>query len=143
MRRRSRFLLPGLLPGLVLALTTACTASWAFGGSRATGGGGNASSSTSGTGWTSSTASASGSRTVSLVSCSGSACSVTLGGRGSTAEVFGTLIVFDEISGGRAGVHVGGTRVTVTEGERVSAGRLELRCTRVTEDTVSFSGAVR
>jgi hypothetical protein len=138
MRRRSRFLLPGLLPGLVLAMTTACTASWAGGGSRSWSGGSSSSSSAS-----ASSSSSSGSRTVSLVSCTGSSCSVTLGGRGSSAEVFGVPLVFDSIAGGRASVRVGGTPITCGAGERVSAGRLALDCTRVTEDTVSFSGTMR
>jgi hypothetical protein len=132
-RRHSRFPVPGLLPGLVLALTTACTASWAGGGSRSSAGGSSASARSS---------SPSGARTVSLVSCTGSSCSVTLGGRGSSVEVFGVPLVFDSIAGGRASVRVGGTPVTCTEGERVTAGRLQLSCTRVTGDTVSFAGTM-
>jgi hypothetical protein len=80
---------------------------------------------------------------VSLVSCTGSSCSVTLGGAGASAQVFGIPLVFEAISGGRASVRVGGTPVTCTEGERVSAGRLQLSCTRVTADTVSFAGTMR
>jgi len=136
MRRRRRWLLPGLLPGLVLASTTACNASWVGGGSRSWSGSSSSSSASA------TRAASSGSRTVSVVSCTGSSCSVTLGGRGSSAEVFGVPLVFDSIAGGRASVRVGGTAISCGTGERVSAGRLALHCTRVTEDTVSFSGTM-
>jgi hypothetical protein len=51
-------------------------------------------------------------------------------------------VEFEAISGGRASVRVGGTPVTCREGEQVAAGRLALSCTRVTGDTVSFSGTM-
>lgn len=80
---------------------------------------------------------------VSMASCSGAWCSVTLAGRGSRVHVLGTTITFEEIRDGRAALRVGDQTVSCTAGHSVSAGRLRLTCTTVTEDSVSVTAVGR
>jgi hypothetical protein len=76
---------------------------------------------------------------VSAVSCSGDACAVTLGGAGSTAEVFGTTVVLEELRGRVATLSVGGRRLSVRAGQSLTAGRTRLRCTSVSAGTVALT----
>ncbi|MDP9429319.1 MAG: hypothetical protein M3Q47_10800 [Actinomycetota bacterium] len=89
----------------------------------------------------SSTHSPPGSNSISIVSCSGDECSVTLGGTGSTVGIFGTTISFVGIQDGRATIRVGDQDVSCTEGQAVAAGPLTLRCTRVGGGTVEFTAS--
>ena len=84
-----------------------------------------------------SAAGASGS--VSLVSCSGNSCSVTLGGSGSRAHVLGTTFGLAAIDGDRATLRVDGRDVTCDLGRSVPVGALRLTCTAATDDTVTFT----
>jgi hypothetical protein len=74
------------------------------------------------------------------VSCSGNFCTMTLGGSGSTGEVFGTTIVLEDIRDGTATVQVGDRSTAVRQGQTVSAGRVSLRCSSVTPATVTLTG---
>jgi hypothetical protein len=123
-----------VLQGLVLALASSFSFSWAPGSGAADGMSVNASASGS-TG-------APGARAVSIVSCSGKSCSVTLGGHGSTAQVFATAIFLEEIRGGRATLRVADRLISCAAGQRVAVGPLLLRCTTVTADTVTFTGSL-
>jgi hypothetical protein len=76
-----------------------------------------------------------------MVFCSGTSCSVTLSGNGSSAEIFDTSITFESISDGRANLRVGGQDVSCTAGQSVSVAGLTLRCTSVTADTVKFTAS--
>lgn len=77
-----------------------------------------------------------------MVACSGSSCSVTLGGD-SRVHVLGTTISFEGVRDRRATLRVGDQAVTCTEGQSVSAGRFRLSCTSVTADTVTFTATAR
>ena len=76
------------------------------------------------------------------VSCSGSTCTVTLSGDGAEAEILGTTLTFGGIEGGRASLSVGGASVSCGEGETVTAGPLELKCSSVTDDSVELSASL-
>jgi hypothetical protein len=80
-----------------------------------------------------------GSSAVSVVSCSGTACSVTLAGNGSSAQVFDTEIAFVGIRDGRATVRVANQDVSCVQGQTLTAGSLTLACTSVTSDTVRIN----
>ena len=126
-----------LLGGSLVAVLAACSASWTARGS-------SSSSVSSGSSSVTSTSSATGggtSRAVSLVSCTDTSCSVTLGGEGSEVGVLDTQIAFVGIRDRQATVRVGGRTVSCTEGQTVTADGLTLRCTSITEDTVSFTGS--
>jgi hypothetical protein len=79
---------------------------------------------------------------VSIVDCSGTSCSVTLSGSGSSVWILGARISVESINGGRATLRVGDQDVSCTEGESVSVGSLTLTCTSVT-DTVKFRATLR
>jgi len=90
----------------------------------------------------SSVSSATGSRTVSLVSSTGSSCTVTLAGRDAEVQVFGTRISLGGVREGRASLRIGNRPVSCTQGGTVSAGQLTLRCTGITQDSVTFTGSL-
>ena len=77
-----------------------------------------------------------GSSAVTIVICSGTACSLTLAGEGSSVQVFDTGISFVGIRDGRATVRVAGQDVSCVQGQTLTAGALTLTCTSVTSDTV-------
>jgi hypothetical protein len=79
-----------------------------------------------------------GQNNVARVSCSGSACTVTLAGS-SRLTVLGTTFSLTSIQGGRATLDVGGQSVSCAQGESVSSGPITLQCTAVTADSVSFT----
>jgi hypothetical protein len=79
------------------------------------------------------------SATISIVNCTNDTCTVTMGGSGSTVQIFDTTISFGSISDGRATLRVDDQDVTCVTGETVTAGSLTLTCTDVTADTVSFT----
>ena len=79
---------------------------------------------------------ANGSDAVSIVVCSGTSCSVTLAGAGSSVRVLDTDVAFVGIRDGRAMVRVAGQDVSCVQGQTVTAGALTLTCTSVTSDTV-------
>ena len=72
----------------------------------------------------------------SIVMCSGTSCSVTLAGEGSSVRVLDTDVSFVGIRDGRAMVRVAGQDVSCVQGQTVTAGALTLTCTSVTSDTV-------
>ncbi|ADB75752.1 hypothetical protein [Geodermatophilus obscurus] len=76
---------------------------------------------------------------MSLVSCFGNSCLVTLGGSGSRAHVLGTDFGLAAIDGDRATLHVDGREVTCDLGRSVSVGALRLTCTAATDGTVTFT----
>src|SRR3954462_12358769 len=121
-----------LFGGALVALLTACSFSWTSRGS-------GSSSAWSGS---SSAGTAGGPATVSIASCSGGSCSVTLGGAGAQVQVLGTSISFGGIRDGRATVRIRGRDVSLTQGQTVSVDRLVLRCTSVTRDTVTMVGSL-
>ncbi|WP_106276117.1 hypothetical protein [Geodermatophilus tzadiensis] len=73
------------------------------------------------------------------MSCSGSTCSVTLGGAGARAHVLASTIAFGAITDGRATLRVGGRDVTLARGDEVTTDSLRLVCTDVTRDTVALT----
>jgi hypothetical protein len=77
-----------------------------------------------------------------MASCTGSSCDVSLAGAGAEVQVFGTRISLRGIEEGRASVRVGGRTVSCIQGGTVLAGPLTLRCTGVTQDTVTFTGSL-
>lgn len=94
--------------------------------------------------WVAATTTASaGSASVSLVSCAGTSCSVTLAGDGSRATVFGTAISFLGVQDGRASLRVGDEGVSCAPGQRVSSGPLDLECKAVGDDSVELTVSVR
>jgi hypothetical protein len=72
----------------------------------------------------------------SIVICSGTTCSVTLAGDGSSVHAFDTEIAFVGIRDDRATVRVAGQDVSCVQGETLTASSLTLTCTSVTSDTV-------
>ena len=76
------------------------------------------------------------------VSCSGGTCTVTLSGEGAKAEVLGTTLTFGGIQDGKASLSVGSASVSCGEGETVTAGPLELKCSGVTDDSVDLSATL-
>ena len=123
-----------LVPTLLVALLAACARSSSTDGAAAAGRRSVSSGAVS-----ASAAGGSGSRSVSLVSCSGNSCSVTLGGSGSRAHVLGTTFGLAAIDGDRATLRVDGRDVTCGPGRSVSVGELRLTCTAATETTVTFT----
>jgi hypothetical protein len=123
-----------LVLGSLVVLLEACASSWAGRGPRNESGWWSQSSAASST-----VVSTGDSAVVSLVSCTDTTCSVTLGGAGSAVEVLGSTIVFGGIRDGRASLRVGTRTVPLSAGGTVRAGQLVLTCTSVTEDTVSFT----
>ncbi len=77
-----------------------------------------------------------------MVSCTSSSCDVSLAGSGAEVQVFGTSISLGGIEEGRVSVRVGDRTVSCRQGGTVSAGPLTLRCTRITQDTVTFTGSL-
>jgi hypothetical protein len=76
------------------------------------------------------------------VSCSGGTCTVTLNGEGADAEVLGQTLTFGGVQDGKASLSVGGASVSCGEGETVTAGPLELKCSGVTDDAVDLSASL-
>ena len=76
------------------------------------------------------------------VSCSGGTCTATLSGDGAKAEILGTTLTFGGIKDGKASLSVGGASVSCGEGETVTAGPLELKCSSVTDDSVELSASL-
>jgi hypothetical protein len=127
-----------LVPTLLLVLLAACA--------RSSPGSGAASAgrvSVSAGAVRASAAGGSGSRSgsVSLVSCSGDTCSVTLSGRGSRAHVLGTEFGLAAVDGDQATLRVDGREVACAPGRPTSVGALQLTCTAASGDTVTFTVA--
>ncbi|WP_456940650.1 hypothetical protein [Geodermatophilus sp. SYSU D00525] len=80
-----------------------------------------------------------GSGSVSLVSCSGDSCSVTLGGSGARAHVLGTTIGLTGTDGDRATLRVEDRDVSCTVGRTTPVGGLQLTCTEVADGRVAFT----
>jgi hypothetical protein len=76
------------------------------------------------------------------VSCSGSSCSVTLEGSGTSAKVLGNTVGYAGTSNGQATVSVGGHSVSCAQGQSVSAGPLKLACTTVTDTSVELTASL-
>jgi collagen triple helix repeat protein len=76
---------------------------------------------------------------MSVASCSGNSCSVTLAGTGSRVQVLGTTISIEAVRDGQATLRVDDQNVTCTEGQSASAGHLTLTCTDVTSDAVTVT----
>ena len=76
------------------------------------------------------------------VSCSGGSCSVTLSGNDATATVLGKSLAFAGTSDGRATLSVGDSQVSCAEGQSVSAGPLQLACSKVTADSVELTASL-
>lgn len=75
-------------------------------------------------------------------SCSASSCTVTLQGTDAEVEILGTTLAFTGTQDGRASLDVGGASVSCAEGENVSAGRLSMECTSVTDDRVELTASL-
>ncbi|MFL6094290.1 MAG: hypothetical protein ACJ71Y_02450 [Blastococcus sp.] len=75
---------------------------------------------------------------MSIVSCSGDECSVTLSGN-SVVRVLDATFSVARIENGRATLRVDDQDVSCAQGQSVSVGSLNLTCTRVTSDTVEFT----
>jgi len=125
-----------LVPILLFALSAACSRSFprrSPSGARRSGvSSGAVSASAAG-------ASVSVSGSLSLVSCSGDACSVTLGGRDSRAHVLGTTFGIAAVDGDRVTLRVDGWEVRCDLGRGVPVGRLRVTCTAAAGDTVTFT----
>ncbi len=76
------------------------------------------------------------------VSCSASSCSVTLSGDGAKADILGTTLAFAGTENGRASISAGGANVSCRSGESVTAGRLRLECTGVTDSSVELTASL-
>jgi|tagenome__1003787_1003787.scaffolds.fasta_scaffold20890870_3 hypothetical protein len=87
--------------------------------------------------------SSAGSSTVSMVSCTGSTCSVTLGGAGAGAHVLGTDISLRTVQGRRVTLRVGEATVTCAPGDSVAAGALRLTCSSVADGVVELIASSR
>jgi hypothetical protein len=121
MNRGSQLSAYVLIPALLLGVLTACWSSssaWAVSGSSGE----------------------PGSSSVSIVSCSGNSCSVTLSGN-SLVRVLDTTFSVERIEDGRATLRVADREVSCSAGQSVSVGSLNLTCTRVTSDTVTFTAS--
>src|SRR3954453_23045797 len=132
--------------GLAAALTVGPLSATAF--AQETGGnggaGGNATSSATSDTATSANGgnrggAAAGSAAISVASCSGTSCSVTLGGNGSKVEVFGPTISLRGLQGGQAALRVGDQDVFCRPGQRISLGSLRLECTAIAANSVEFT----
>ncbi len=89
----------------------------------------------------SATSGSAGSSAVSMVSCTGSTCSVTLAGTGSRAHVLGTSIALRGVDDDRATLRVGDRTVTCAPGDSAAAGALRLTCTSVADGVVEFTAS--
>jgi hypothetical protein len=76
------------------------------------------------------------------VSCSPSACTVTLEGSDAEVEVLGTTLTFSGTQDGRASLGVGPANVSCAEGETVAAGPLSLECSSVEADRVELRASL-
>ena len=76
------------------------------------------------------------------VSCSGSACTVTLNGDGSEVDILGQTVTLGGVQDGRATISVGGASVSCGAGESVAAGPLSLECTSVTDGSVELRASL-
>jgi hypothetical protein len=76
------------------------------------------------------------------VSCSGTSCSVTLSGDGAEADILGAKLTLAGVQDGRATLGVGDAGVSCAQGESVSAGRLKLACTKVSEGSVELTASL-
>jgi len=76
------------------------------------------------------------------VSCSGTTCTVTLKGDGASADLLGTTLAFGGVENGRATLRAGDTEVSCAQGQSVSAGPLSLKCSEVTDDSVTLSASL-
>jgi hypothetical protein len=57
-------------------------------------------------------------------------------------QALGSRISLDRIQEGRAHIRVEERTVSCAQGETFSVGRLTLRCTGLTQDAVTFTGAL-
>ena len=137
-RRTVRVQVHALVPTLLLGLLAACARSSPGRGAAAAGRAGVSTSAVS-----VSAAGGAGPRSrsgsVSLVSCSGNSCSVTLSGSGSLVHVLGTTFGVAEVDGSRPTLRVDGRDVTCPLGQSVSVGALRLTCTATTDHAVTFT----
>jgi hypothetical protein len=78
----------------------------------------------------------------SKVDCSGSSCSVTLSGNSKQATVLGTTIKLGSVQNGKATVSVGDRSVSCGQGDSVSAGPLTLKCTTVSDNSVTLTASL-
>ena len=76
------------------------------------------------------------------VDCSGRTCTATLSGAGAKASVLGQDLAFVGTQDGTATISVGDRTVSCAEGDRVSAGPLELTCAAVEKDSVKLSASL-
>ena len=76
------------------------------------------------------------------VKCSGASCSVTLSGDGAKAEVLGKTLSLGGIKDGKATLSAGGRSASCTEGQSVTAGPLQLTCSKVTSDAVTLTASL-
>jgi hypothetical protein len=111
---------------------------WAWVGDSVRTGSTTSSSATSFSSVVNSSTAAGASTAVSIVSCSGDTCSVTLGGD-ATVQVLGATISILRLEGDRATLRVDGQEVSCSPGRTVSAGAVHLACTEVTADTASVT----
>jgi hypothetical protein len=78
----------------------------------------------------------------SASSCSGTSCSVTLTGSGSTVDVLGQHLAFAGTQGSTATVSVGSRNLPCTQGQSVDAGPITLTCSEVTADSVKLTASL-
>jgi hypothetical protein len=76
------------------------------------------------------------------VSCSTSSCTVTLSGDGAKADILGTTLSFGGVQDGKASLRVGDATASCGEGETVTAGPLQLKCSSVTGDSVELTASL-
>jgi hypothetical protein len=76
------------------------------------------------------------------VSCSGTTCTMTLSGDGAKADVLGSTVTLGSVKDGTATLGVGSTSVSCTEGQKVTAGPLELSCSKITDDAVTLKASL-
>lgn len=130
----SRRLLPVLATATVLlAPLAACSGTSAGSGTAQSGAAASATATTGGSG--------AGGSAGNGVRCSGTSCSVTLSAN-QQAEVLGTSISLGSVQNGRATLGVAGKNVSCAQGEKVSAGPLQLTCSAVTSDSVTLSASL-
>jgi hypothetical protein len=73
--------------------------------------------------------------------CSATSCRLTLAA-GQEAEVLGTTLSFTGSEDGTATVRAGDRSLTCREGEDVSAGPVTLRCTEISDDSVTLTASL-
>lgn len=78
----------------------------------------------------------------SATGCSGTTCTVTLNGTGSSVDVLGQHLSLADLQDGRATVSVAGHSLTCTEGQAVDAGPLTLTCSDITPHSVELSASL-